>query len=213
MIGTSTVDDDFQVIGNSTATAPAWSRKTALPIAGHPGRWLGGLAGAAASLIAAGVIHVFDRSDAAFLDLTSVALLGIPIGFALGRALWPQVRSGGWGHALVVGLAMGWIAPPLGAAEIVAGQVLLSQPSTTPQPLGWLLILPVAIPVSYLAIFITIPVGVAAAILARMIPTQVATQLRAPRPVERLGIRHVLAVVAVAGIVVQIFWAVTWPRG
>jgi hypothetical protein len=54
-------------------------------------------------------------------SLAMVGLLGVPIGFVLGQAAFPWARDGGWRHAAVIGLALGWVAPPLGAFEIVLG--------------------------------------------------------------------------------------------
>ena len=76
----------------------------------HPGRWLGGVAGAVASLAVGIVPQLFGMlgsesgsADWTSIDWTEIGLFGVPVGFVLGRAFFPQARSGGWSSALWVG--------------------------------------------------------------------------------------------------------------
>lgn len=96
-----------------------------------PGRWLGGLIGAVASLAAAIALYLLERPTDDFPGSIvggptyPIALLGIPIAFVLGRAAFPSIRRGGWGWALIAGSLIGLAAPPLGAIEILFGPTLL----------------------------------------------------------------------------------------
>ena len=96
--------------------------RAATPTVDHPGRWLGGLDRGAVSLVfAAATVSRGASTPVDVESLVMVGLLGAPVGFVLGRAALPWVRAGGWGLAVVVGMALGWAAPPLGALEIVLG--------------------------------------------------------------------------------------------
>jgi hypothetical protein len=200
MIGSPTIDREH-------AIAPtAWTGQRPAAPFDHPGRWLGGAAGALASLIAAIVLNAFGpaRGDS-FVDLREIALLGVPIGFVLGRALYPSARDETWTVTLSVGLLLGWLAPPLGAIEILAGPALLP-PAWTGGGDGWryLWLLPIAIPVSYVAVFITMPVGVLWSALVKLIPPDLPKRLRMPRPIERLGVRHAVLTLLAWSVVVQL---------
>jgi hypothetical protein len=178
--------------------------------ADHPGRWLGGLVGAAASLAAAVVLLAaegpFEDQSPSLVGgpTANVALLGIPIAFALGRAAFPSVRSGGWRWALVAGVLIGLAAPPLGALEVVLGPLLLPLDPAASNQVLLVTFLPVAVVFSYAVAWITIPVGLVAAIGIRALPASLPERLRAPRVLAVLGVRHACLALAVWAIVVQI---------
>jgi len=74
--------------------------------------------------------------------------------------------------------------------------------------------LPFALVFSYLAVVVTIPVGVAWAILVKLIPVDAPARLRAPRTMERLGVRHLILAVVLYGIAVQVGLAPAFlPQG
>jgi hypothetical protein len=196
MIAPPILDDRTAVVASSRIPPMASSSPES-----WPGRWLGGLIGSLACLppIAIGLAFndgVFAK-PAGFRDLfgavATVAALGIPIGWILGRQLWPALRSGGWRRAVAVGLAFGWIAPPLGAIEITWGGLLVpwAQPPILLGTDGWW-ILPFALPVSFLAAPLTLAVGLAWAVAARAVPDAWLAGLRVREPLERLGTRHAL---------------------
>jgi hypothetical protein len=169
-----------------------------------PGRWVGGAMGALASLVAAGVAAQLDiaSSGRAGLDSwTRIGLLGIPIGFALGRYFLPYARSAGWRRALSAGLLLGSIAPPLGAIEILGGATLVPGVASGIGSVAPLVLLPIALPVSYFAIVMTLPAGIGWGLAVRLVPDQWFVRLRVPAPIERLGIRHV-ALLAIASAVI-----------
>ena len=176
--------------------------------ADHPGRWLGGAIGALTSLGAAviGMAILDEEGRRAMYDPVGIALLGIPIGWILGRQLFPMARSG-WRSASWAGLLVAVAAPPLGAIEILSGAVFQTNAtigfgSSTPR-LAALLLLPIAIPYSYVAILVTAPVGLVWALFARLVPTSVPARLRVPRPLDRLGTRHLLGLAAAVVVAAQ----------
>jgi hypothetical protein len=174
--------------------------------ADHPGRWVGGAIGALMSLVAAVVaVRLEGAQDGFFLDWSQTGLLGIPIGFVLGRQLMPLARSEGWRRAVGVGMLFGWAAPPLGAIEILAGSRLLDSnlSSTIAGPVA-LVLLPVAIPLSFLAIFMTIPVGLAWGLVLRLVPSAALEGLRVPAPLERFGARHAISAATIALLAVEL---------
>lgn len=166
----------------------------------HPGRWLGGAIGAlvagTVALGAAVVGQVTILPPEAITVANAVAVvcaLGIPVGFGLGRQLFPSARSQGWRHALAVGLAFGWTAPFLGAIEILAAGLLVpwAKPVVGLGPDGiWFL--PIALPVSLIAAPVTLPVGVAWGLLARAVPPSAVRRAQIAPPWDRLGVRHVI---------------------
>jgi hypothetical protein len=159
-----------------------------------PGRWVGGAIGAFASLVAAGVAAQLDVASSGRGDLdswTRIGMLGIPIGFSLGRHFLPYARSAGWRQALSAGLLLGSIAPPLGAIEILGGATLLPGVESSIGHMAPLVLLPIALPVSYFAMVMTLPVGIGWGLAVRLVPDQWFVRLRVPAPIERLGIRHV----------------------
>src|SRR5215208_5059226 len=159
------------VQGEGILRAPA-SSVAAEPV-DHPGRWVGGAFGALLSLAAAAVASVVvpgRTGDGVIgLDWSAIGLLGIPIGFVLGRELLPMARSAGWGRAIGTGMLLGWAAPPLGAVEILAGSRLLDLGNLSTSMAGpvTLVLLPVAVPISFVAVFMTIPVGIAWGVVVR----------------------------------------------
>jgi hypothetical protein len=186
-------------------------RRVRLERSDDPGRWLGGVVGALTSAAAAGVLYrISGETDPTKDAATFVALLGIPIAFALGRALLPEVRSGGWGWALWTGIAVGLIAPPIGAVVILLGPALVPAGVMSPDFNAFnLAILPIALPFSFVALPITIPVGLVWALIARWLPEDDLTLQRAPRWLEWLGIRHALLVLVVWAVIVQVWSALS----
>ena len=190
-------------------THPATGRES-LPDPDHPGRWLGGAIGALASLVAALVASLLrtDGSRSLTTDWVTIGLLGIPIGFALGRQLLPIARSGGWGTALMTGVGLGLAAPPLGAIEILLGWGFAATNGIgSMQGLGTLILLPFAIPISYAAVVMTVPVGIAWAITVRLVSPGLLMRVAAPGWLARLGIRHALLAI----LIVIIFAAFASP--
>ena len=171
----------------------------AVAIVDHPGRWLGGAIGAAASLLAALVAALVSSGEArdGLMSLTSdwfeIGLLGIPIGFALGRQLLPTARSGRWGSAVMTGVGLGLAAPPLGAIEILLGWGLVPTNGVgSPPGLGILVLLPFAVPLSFAAVVMTIPVGIAWAVTVRLASPTLLERVAAPAWRAAIGIRHAL---------------------
>jgi len=198
---------------------------TAQPTAGtpavdHPGRWIGGLVGAVASLVfALGSLLVDGATTIDVGVLTMVGLLGVPVGFVLGRAALPWARDDGWRHAAVVGLALGWAAPPLGALEIVVAMGLLEDNGgvaaaiscSTPGLVGALILLLYAVPVSFIAIAVTIPVGIMWGLATRALPDRWLQRARMPSTIAALGVRHVVLILAVIVLAVAVVQIATAP--
>jgi len=207
MIGSPTIDgrQSLRTVGSRDQDA-AISRD-------HPGRWLGGAAGALASLavgLAPPVLGLVSANSDPSSSL-EIGLLGMPVGFVLGRAFFPGARSGGWSWALWVGAGIGLVAPPLGAIESVLGPALLPpHPATSYSVPAAVVFLLIAIPFSYIAVVLTIPAGLVWATLVRLIPQDVPPRLRAPKAVERLGVRHAVALLLAWGLVVQL--ATVWQQ-
>jgi hypothetical protein len=173
----------------------------------HPGRWAGGALGALVSLAGAGLAHILETGSSSQLcPITTICLLGVPIAFVLGRQLLPSARRHGWRHALAIGLLFGWAAPPLGAAEITLGPLVAPWLADT-VGITWveaLALFAIAIPFSFLAVVVTLPVGVAWGVLARLLPDGMIEGLRAPAWLERVGLRHSIALLAGWIAIVQI---------
>lgn len=170
----------------------------------HPGRWVGGLVGALASLGVAAVGVALGETrepDADWLDLDLIGLGigGLPVGFMLGRALLPWTRSAGWKTALGAGVAAGFVAPPLGAVVLLA-LALVQSAWSLEAALVFPYLLAFALPYSYVAIVATLPAGVAASLVGRALPGELLRRARMPWPVSKLGVRHALAVLAVAAV-------------
>jgi hypothetical protein len=173
----------------------------------RPGRWVGGALGAIVSLSGAGLAHILETGSSSQLrPITTICLLGVPIAFVLGRQLLPSARRDGWRHAVVIGLLFGWAAPPLGAAEITLGPLVAPWLADTVgiTPVEALALFAIAIPFSFLAVFVTLPVGVAWGVLARLLPDGMIEGLRAPAWLERVGLRHSIALLAGWIAIVQI---------
>jgi hypothetical protein len=179
-----------------------------------PGRWLGGLVGAGSSLVAAGLLFVMERplpDETPSLvggPMAMFALLGIPIAFALGRAAFPSIRREGWSRALLVGVGIGIAAPPLGAFEIVFGPFLLPLTPADADQLFMIALLPIALVVSYIVVFITVPVGLATALAIRALPAGLPERLRMPAPISRLGVAHAVGALVLWTIAIQVWSAV-----
>src|SRR5215468_8953614 len=95
------IDLSFEHAARSQAAAAA-ARSTGFP-ADAPGRWIGGLIGALFSLVAAGLGPVMNQGQfsqpagttAIWGAAATIAALGIPIAWILGRHLLPTLRTGG----------------------------------------------------------------------------------------------------------------------
>jgi hypothetical protein len=210
MIGSPTIDSyDPAELTPAFAERLEVGRRVRLERSDRPGRWLGGVVGALTSAAAAGVLfRISGETDPTKDGATVVALLGIPIAFALGRALLPEVRSGGWGWALCIGVAVGLIAPPIGAVVILLGPALFPPGVVSPDFNAFnLAILPIALPFSYIAVPITIPVGLVWAAIARWLPEADLSTQRAPGWLERLGVRHAVVALVTWAVVVQVISA------
>lgn len=190
------------------ATGAAAAAAESSSPADRPGRWVGGLIGVVTFLAAAliGGLAAESPGILSWYSCSAIGLLGMPIGFILGRELLPMARGAGWGRALNTGMLLGWIAPPLGAIEILGGSRLLDLANLNNSMAGpiTLVLLPVAIPLSFMAIVMTIPLGLAWGVLVRLVPDDVLTALRVPRPLERVGIRHALVLIAAALILLEL---------
>ena len=188
-------------IEGSAAADAASAATVPRAAADHPGRWVGGALGAFLSLAAALVASRVEpaSTDLGYLipDWTRIGLLGIPIGFVLGRHLLPTARSDGWTVAIGAGIGLGLLSPPLGAIEVLATSGVLDAGTST-SPIGglaMLMFLPIAVPLSFVAIVMTVPVGIAWAVLARLAPDRWLQSLRAPAWLAWLGIRHLLVLI------------------
>ena len=178
----------------------------ATPAVDRPGRWVGGLIGALVSLAFAIAVVIVGRVAAVDVEsLTILGLLGVPVAFVLGRAALPWVRDGGWRHAAVVGMALGWAAPPLGALEIVLGmgmlEGLVGQSAVISCDVPGLVAAPIflvyAVPFSFIAIVVTIPLGIAWGLATHAVPDRWLARARMPRPIAALGVRHLAALVLI----------------
>ncbi|MBA2720554.1 MAG: hypothetical protein H0U52_15130 [Chloroflexi bacterium] len=169
----------------------------------RPGRWIGGLLGAIASLALVPISLIIEpaQADGDLGVLASLGLLGSPVGFVLGREAFPEARSGGWRHALGIGLLVGLAAPPLGLIVIALLSLLLPGTGIAPDPLSTsgLLILTLGIPYSFLALPVTLPVGLLWAVLVRLVAVGLPARLRVPPPLDRVGVRHAVLIVVVVG--------------
>jgi len=177
-----------------------------------PGRWLGGAVGAALSLGAAVLLFAVQDETSAESNLLMpsspwIALLGIPIAFALGRAAFPSIRRGRWGWALAAGFLIGLAAPPLGAFEIVFGPLLFPLDPANNQ-IGLVAVLPIAVLYSYVAILVTIPLGLVTGLAIRALPRDLPSRLRAPEWLASLGVSHAVGLLVVWGIAVQVVTAI-----
>jgi hypothetical protein len=193
----------------STTTTPARSTVAIAP-ADHPGRWIGGVLGALVSLALVPLELIMEWPRWAGPDaLATLGLLGAPVGFALGRQAFPEARSGGWGHALGIGALVGVAAPPLGLMMIALVGIFLPESGTAPHPLSssGLLILMLGIPACFVALPVTLPVGLLWGVLVRLVPREMPARLRVPPPFDRLGIRHAAIVVAIAAVIATLAWA------
>jgi hypothetical protein len=165
----------------------------------HPGRWIGGAIGAMVALATSVVLLVGTRmlgsGDAAW---AWIGVLGVPVAFVLGRHLLPLARSERWRGAITVGLLVGWLAPPLGAIEIVYGLAAANafDASSTPSILAFVLV-PYAIAFSFVAVVITLPAGVVWAIVVRLVRDDTLLARRAPAWLEAFGARHVALLLAI----------------
>lgn len=204
MVAQLSLDDRTPV---SPATVP--TPVAATPSADWPGRWLGGLIGVLSCLVAAVVLFLLagpgDERSPAFVDLSglTIPLLGIPIAFALGRVAYPSIRSGGWRWALVAGVLIGLAAPPLGAIEILFGPFLLPLASGSSDQILMIALLPIALVFSYVAVVVTVPVGLVTALVIRALPASLPERVRMPSPLSRLGIVHAVGALVLWGIAVQ----------
>lgn len=193
-------------VASTLATAPA----------DHPGRWVGGVLGALASLALVPISLGMEpaRRSGDLGELALLGLLGAPVGFVLGRLAFPEARSGGLGHALGVGLLIGAVAPPLGLIVIGLVGIFLPASGLSQDPLSSfeLLILVIGIPYSFVALVATLPIGIVWAILAVLVPVGLLDRLRVPPPFDRVGVRHAAIVVAAVLAIVIALAPPGWTR-
>lgn len=178
----------------------------------QPGRWIGGAIGAGIALVAAIVAGEFgkDGPQVLSLDWFVIGLLGIPIGFVLGRQLLPIARSGGWVRALLTGLALGLAAPPLGAIEILTVWAFAPTSGARSAPgLETMFLLPIAIPFSFVAAVMTVPAGIAWSIAVRLLGARRLEWLAAPAWLARFGARHAFTATLGTIIVVAVVRSAT----
>jgi hypothetical protein len=128
--------------------------------------------------------------------LATLGLLGAPVGFVLGRQAFPEARSGGWGHGFGIGVLIGSVAPPLGLIVIALVALILPGTETT-DPLSGLALLVLAIPFSFIALVVTLPVGFVWSLLVGLVPPDLPARLRVPSPFDRVGVRHATLLVLV----------------
>ena len=201
------------IVDQRSSLDRAETEATSSVVTDWPGRWLGGVIGAAVSLGAAILLFALEGQTDAESNLLIpsspwIALLGIPIAFALGRAAFPSIRRGTWGWALAAGVLIGLAAPALGAFEIVFGPFLLPLDPANTEQIGLVVLLPIALLFSYLAILITIPVGLVTALAIRAVPRDVPWRLRAPEWLSGVGISHAVGLLIVWAIAVQVVTAI-----
>jgi hypothetical protein len=176
--------------------------------ADHPGRWVGGAIGAGLSLMVAWIGLAIDRptDQPGVGGLFGIGLMGVPVGFVLGRQFLPLARERGWARALTVGFGIGWLAPPIGATVVVLSPLIVPAQGAAlgigSNPSLALLIWPIALVYSYVAIVVTLPVGLAWGVAVRLVPDRVFTALRVSAPFDRLGVRHAVLALAAALIVI-----------
>ena len=204
---------DVASFPTATTTGPATGEATA-EAEDHPGRWIGGVIGAVASLLVGGVATLLGGSLGWTDDATLlfIGLLGMPVGFVLGRAAMPSARSDGWREAIGMGLLIAFAAPPLGAIELMLGGGVLGDVSgfggcDVPPVLAASVLLMYAAPFSFIAVVLTIPAGIVWGLAVRLLPETWLRRARMPRPIAALGVRHLVALAAVAVVlagVVQI---------
>jgi hypothetical protein len=109
------------------------------------------------------------------IDLRGLGLAGAPLAAALGLSLAPAVAGGSWRMALGVGIEMGAAAAYLGVVELgliaVIAALLGFDPSTgfSNDVSGALFIAVVGLPFGTLVLPITIPCGVAWALVVRSV--------------------------------------------
>jgi hypothetical protein len=183
----------------------------------HPGRWVGGLIGAIASIVVAVVASAagwtLDWFDEGFVFV--IGLLGMPVGFILGRAAFPSARADGWRDAVGMGVLIGFAAPPLGAVVLVLGSGALDGVSgfgsCLPPVLLASLLLMYAIPFSFIAVVVTIPAGLLWGVAARAVPDRWLRAARMPAPIARLGVRHAALVATAVLVAVAIAQLATSP--
>ena len=202
------------------ATVGPTSGETAEPIR-HPGRWVGGLIGAAIPALVAVVAVASGDRPALTLDgllaldgVAGISIAGMPIGFLVGRALLPFARRGGWRQALGSGLMAGIVAPPLGAIGVLVVAALTDSFSADTEPwvpVAYLVLTPLAIIFGYAAAVVTLPVGIAWGLLVRAVPPTWLERARMPSPIDRLGARHAVLLLGAVLVVVNLVRSAIWP--
>jgi len=193
------------------------------PIA-FPGRWLGGGVGVIATLLVAGVLALIQHvlgdpqlpaDSSPFTAGAAVALLGVPIAFALGRHYAPVARDGGWGTAAFTVLCFALLAPPLGDLEIIVGAALAPWTFGSLEPASVLasgvLIGVIGLFVSFVALPVTAAVAIAWIVLMRLLPRDWAARVAMPASVARFGVRHAVYVLLASLLIVWTVWSIARP--
>ena len=146
------------------------------------------------------------------LDLGQVGLFGAPVAPLVGWWLTPTVVKGSWRHAAGVGLGVGVLAAYLGvlmtAYIVLVGALLGIEESTgfANDVEGSLFIAMVGLPYGTLALPITIPCGIAWAVLVRGLLRRLPGATEVGR--SRVGVWHIVGLL-VAVVVVAAFLPVS----
>jgi hypothetical protein len=194
------------------------------PVA-FPGRWVGGAVGVAATILVAVALRWIelladDPDRLVDSDLIGaagvVALLGIPVAFVLGRHLAPVVRDGGWTSAVGTAVTFAFLAPPLGDIEIIGGLGLVPWMTGGTSDIasafaGGLIVGGIGLVVSYIALPVTAAVAVVWVVLMRALPPELPAHVAMPRPISRVGVRHVVLALAAWLVVAWSVWTLVRP--
>jgi hypothetical protein len=166
-------------------TVPShWVTPAVEPSPPAPGRWIGGLIGAGLSLLVAVIGGLGLReTDFGFAiqSTTQLGLFGIPVGAVLGTLFWPIGRRVRGFGVLGVGLAIGVLALPLGDLIIVT-TLAASALSERTVDLAAALVSALSMSIiglvfSVVAAPITIPVGIAWAVIVRLLPERLVSSV------------------------------------
>jgi len=161
-----------------------WVTPAAEPSPPVPGRWIGGLVGAGLSLLVAAIGALGLRgTDFGFAiqSTTQLGAFGIPVGAVLGMLFWPIGRRARGLGVLGVGLAIGVLALPLGDVIIVTTLAASAVSERTVDLAGALVsalsMSIIGLVFSVVAAPITIPVGIAWAVIVRLLPERLVSFL------------------------------------
>lgn len=133
-----------------------------------------------------------------FLDVTGLGLVGAPVAALLAWWLTATVVAGSWRHAIGIGLAMGFAAAYLGVLEVAYLGLLGVLAESGRGSLGMLIVATFGLPYGTLVLPLTIPCGLASAVLVRGLLR------RADRAMDigpsQLGLCHVIVLLGVIAV-------------